>query len=211
MNKEKEVDYYIDAMNGLGVDYKPFGPRLREIRKRRGLSQEEFAKILGTHKQLISMYEREERSPRVTQVRKFAKRLNVSVAYMLGDDEAEDPRGPFWRRKEGKPFYQIFKEVVYDAMGLTTEEIIRITGLPESQIRIIEAYRVEVPPLCLAMCLAETLNVPIEVWAGQREYEPADISVHAFEIARAYMKADERAQTITRMIFDLELNGEQRL
>lgn len=206
MNRGKEADYIIDTMPGLGFNHKPFGPRLREIRKRRGLSQEELAKILGTHKQLISMYEREERSPRVTQVRKFSKRLNVSVAYMLGDDEAEDPRGPFWRRKEGKPFYQIFKEVVYDAMGLTTEEIIRITGLTESQIRIIAAHRVEVPPLCLAMCLTETLDVPIEVWAGQREYKPADISAHAFEIARAYMKADEREQTITRMIFDLDLN-----
>ena len=41
----------------VDVTYVSFGDRLRAIRKEKGMSQDEFAKLLGTSKQVLSRYE----------------------------------------------------------------------------------------------------------------------------------------------------------
>ena len=40
-----------------------FGDRLKFLRERKGVSQQEVADLLGVHKQTISGYERNERRP----------------------------------------------------------------------------------------------------------------------------------------------------
>ena len=113
MKKDKVKQTAIPTIPGLEVKYMSFGKRLRQIRKRRGLTQEEFAHVLGTCKQALSRYELEQASPRVNQVLKYAEKLHVSVDYLLGDDEAESPSNPFWEKKDGKPFYEIFFESIH--------------------------------------------------------------------------------------------------
>ena len=51
--------------------------------------------------------------------------------------------------------------------------------------------------------LTYTLGVPLEVWTGGMEYIPADISVEAREVARAYDRADEKSREIARTALDL--------
>ena len=63
--------------------------RLREIRKARGLSQEEVARLLGVSQSLISAYEKEERMPPVKKLVKLAKILNVSVEELLDKNSQE--------------------------------------------------------------------------------------------------------------------------
>jgi len=62
-----------------------FGSRLREIRRALNLTQEEFAKIFDTSKQVISRYEASKQSPKITVVRKFAACLGVSVSFLSGE------------------------------------------------------------------------------------------------------------------------------
>ena len=60
------------------------GERLREIRKRRGLTQDELANKLGINQTLVSQYERGKLRMHGTLIAAFAKALKVSSDELLG-------------------------------------------------------------------------------------------------------------------------------
>lgn len=62
-----------------------FGDILRQIRKERGLSQDELACILGTTKQVISRYETKQRVPRLSIVADFAEKLGLPLSALSGE------------------------------------------------------------------------------------------------------------------------------
>ena len=179
-----------------------FGDRLRQIRKEMGLSQEEFAKKLGTSKQVLSRYETKQRAPKISIIADYAKRLEVPVEYMLGDTEQEAYFYQLCPQVKDKPFHQIFLDVTAE-MGLDIPGIVRVTGLTDSQVRILIFKKLKEAPLPLALLLTDTLGVPLEVWTGGMEYIPADISIEAREVARAYDKADDKSREIARTALDL--------
>ena len=186
-----------------------FGERLQAVRRKNELTQEEFAELLGTSKQILSRYEREDRSPRIEVVRKYAEALHVSADYLLGDQEAEAVSAMFWAQNKEKPFYQIFIEVTLDELGLEIPDVIQKTGLTDRQVRTIITRQMKVPPLDLAMQLSDTLNVPLEVWLGIENYAPAEVSTDAYEVARAYDRADIKSKNMVRMALDLDLAKEE--
>lgn len=61
-----------------------FGKRLLEARKRKGISQEEMAKHLGTKGPAIGRYERDEMKPSIEVAAKMAEVLDVSLDYLVG-------------------------------------------------------------------------------------------------------------------------------
>ena len=200
-----------ECLQDVGVEYTTFGKRLRQIRKERKMTQEEFAKMLGTSKQILSRYEREDRSPRIEVVRKYAEALKVSADYLLGDEEAEAVSAMFWTQKKEKPFYKIFIEVTVDQMGLDLPGVVQKTGLTDRQVRTIITRQMKVAPLDLALQLSDTLNVPLEVWLGLENYTPAEVSTDAYEVARAYDRADFRDKNMARMALKLELLKEDNI
>ena len=66
-----------------------FGSRLQETRKKKGLSQEEVAKALGTKGPVIGRYEREDMKPSIETAAKLAKLLEVSLDYLAGTTDIE--------------------------------------------------------------------------------------------------------------------------
>lgn len=66
--------------------YNMFGIRLKNIRIARRLSQDELGELLGTSKQVISRYENGLRVPKITTVNEYARKLGVSLEYLIGDD-----------------------------------------------------------------------------------------------------------------------------
>ncbi len=60
------------------------GERLSELRKDKGLTQKEFAKIFGISENSVSMYERNLNTPDDELKIKFAEFFNVSLDYLLG-------------------------------------------------------------------------------------------------------------------------------
>ena len=71
------------------IDVTMFGENLRRIRLERGMSQDDFALLLGKSKQVISRYETGQRSPKVSIVAAYAEKLGVSIsALTTGDDQS---------------------------------------------------------------------------------------------------------------------------
>ena len=201
----KQLDF--DNLPDVDVHYTSFGERLREIRREHGLTQDEFAAILGTSKQILSRYELEQRSPKIEQVKKYAEKLHVSVDYLLGDTESEAVFNTICSNKKRKPFYKIFIDVT-DEMGLDIPGIVRVTGLTDNQVRLIIVRQMKDAPLPIALQLSDTLNVPLNVWVGDEDYEPTEVSVNAFEVARAYDKACLKDKNTARYALNLQMSEE---
>ena len=204
MNDNKKEQAEMDSLPEIDIHFTSFGERLRELRKEKGLSQDEFAKMLGTSKQILSRYELGQRSPKIEQVSKYAEKLKVSVDYLLGDSEAEAIYGEICGELQGKPFYEIFKDITVK-MGLNISDIVRVTGLTDRQVRSIITRRMKDAPLPIAMQLSETLNVPLEVWAGGKAYMPSELSANAYEVARAYDKASLKDRNTARLALNLDV------
>lgn len=65
-----------------------FGQNLSSIRKKRGLSQDELAKKVGTIAITIGRYERNEIKPSIEIATKIAEALEVSLDYLVGASDA---------------------------------------------------------------------------------------------------------------------------
>ena len=68
---------------GIGGDF----VRLKELRKKKGVSQLRMATDLNTTQNTISRYETGEREPGVAELIKIADYFNVSVDYLIGRTE----------------------------------------------------------------------------------------------------------------------------
>ncbi len=62
-----------------------FGERVREIRKKKGLSQEELAHKADLHRTYIGMIERAEKNITLLNIKKIANALEVSIITILKD------------------------------------------------------------------------------------------------------------------------------
>lgn len=78
-----------------------FGERLKEIRKSKEMTQEDLALVLGTSKQVISRYEKDLRTPKITIAKEYANRLGVSLLYLLGSSDDIAP-STGWEEPESK-------------------------------------------------------------------------------------------------------------
>ena len=162
--------------------------------------------MLGTSKQVLSRYEIGQRIPKITQVQEYAQRLNVSADYLMGDSVEEAAFNSLCPGKH-PPFYQIFMDIT-EQMGLDIPGIVRVTGLTDKQVRTIITRRMKDAPLPIALQLSDTLDVPLEVWTGDRLYTPRELSVEAHEVAMAYDRASLKDRNTARLALDLEQVGE---
>jgi len=60
-----------------------FGKKVRETRKKKGLSQEELACKADLHRTYIGMIERAEKNITLLNIEKIAIALDVSIGYLL--------------------------------------------------------------------------------------------------------------------------------
>ena len=63
-----------------------FGSKLKQIRLSMGLSQEEFAAKLNTTKQVISRYETEQRTPKITIAQNYADILGIPLNDLIDNN-----------------------------------------------------------------------------------------------------------------------------
>ena len=64
------------------------GQKLKEIRKRFGLSQENLAEIMNVSRQAITKWETNEGLPDVSNLQELSKVFNLTIDYLLDDDNS---------------------------------------------------------------------------------------------------------------------------
>ena len=106
-----------------------FCDKLKLLREERDMSLSEFAKLLGTSKQVLSRYERGENTPKITTVAHYAKVLNVSLAYLMNENVTD--------RRPATPFDS--KATAPDKLQLTEGEQLLLNlfrQIPEEQQQV---------------------------------------------------------------------------
>ena len=68
------------------MDIVNFGTRLKDVRLSKNITQDELAKLCNTTKQVISRYERGERTPKITVAAEYSEKLGVDLSYLLGEN-----------------------------------------------------------------------------------------------------------------------------
>jgi len=90
-----------------------FGTRLLEARKKKGISQEELAKKLGTKGPAIGRYERDEMKPSIEVAARMADLLEVSLDYLVGQTNEELDKATQKRIMEISKFSEEEKQHVW--------------------------------------------------------------------------------------------------
>lgn len=79
--------------NISNIDNNITGKRLRELRKKHNLYQEDVGNAIGVVKSSIAQYEKGQRNPKKSSLPKLAELFNTSVDYILGiTDNSEAPK-----------------------------------------------------------------------------------------------------------------------
>ncbi len=99
------------------------GDRLKKLRLKKGLTQEELGNILGVKKASISSYEKGERTPTIEHLISLIQIFNVTSDYLLGIDylvEIKDEQRPKYvpvTKEELKFINELKKDkMVYDIL-----------------------------------------------------------------------------------------------
>ena len=61
-----------------------FGDKLKEERKKKGISQKELGQKLGVSQAMIAQYEKGDRTPKIETIKKIAKALEVEAIVLTG-------------------------------------------------------------------------------------------------------------------------------
>jgi len=93
--------------------------RLKELRKEKGLTQEELSNEIGTTKLTISNWENEKHSIGSEKAKLLADLFNVSVGYLLGHSEYRDSQEASYQlyQKDPDDPYKHVKARVYSILG----------------------------------------------------------------------------------------------
>jgi len=83
------------------TNYSLFATRLRQLRKRAGLRQEELANLLNIHRTAYTKYETDRACPDQEGLLKLASCFHVSLDYLLGAEGAEAV--PSYQLENGEP------------------------------------------------------------------------------------------------------------
>ena len=71
---------------------KMFGARLKEIRNKKGMTQERLSETVGINPKYLSSIERGKENPTFNTVLKLTEALNVSLDEIFTDIDIEDPK-----------------------------------------------------------------------------------------------------------------------
>jgi len=69
------------------------GPKIRHVRKLRGLSQTKVGVLVGVHQTQVGKWEKGTNTPDIQQAKSLADVLNVPLDYLV-DDQVDDPPAP---------------------------------------------------------------------------------------------------------------------
>lgn len=100
------------------------GEKIKEVRKRQGLTQRELAEKMGTTQQNLAQYESGKRYPKLVTIEKIASALKVPLNTLLDGN------------------WQPYTKEITDSLDTVTEAIEQVTALGDDmmQDKIIENF-----------------------------------------------------------------------
>ena len=105
-----------------------FGETLKKIREERGWTLEEMAEKLGSTKQVLSRYERGERTPKITMAQKFADILGITLEELTGETRVISS-GYITTNPEDEPKNDEVRLLIRGLNKLSTEELDQATNM----------------------------------------------------------------------------------
>lgn len=114
------------------------GNRIRELRKKKGASQEDLARLLGVTKSTISKYELGHREISIEQLKKILDFFGIEYGLFLAD--LDDPKYDEWNNYVMDNFWDaLFKKKNTTKSDATTKLLSAFTTLnPEGQQKAVE-------------------------------------------------------------------------
>ncbi len=110
------------------------GKKIRELRKRKGMTQSELAALLNISPSAVGMYEQGRREPDSEMLVKIGNLFDVSADYLLGNPDPAQPKS-----REVTDIFDEFTGI------LTSQEGLMFDGVPlsgEERQKIVDALRV---------------------------------------------------------------------
>ena len=117
-----------------------FGERLAKLRKEKGLSQQELAKLFELSKSAIAMYETDRREPSNESLNELAIFFNVSTDYFLGRTDQRTPIDQLSAHTPS-PTEPFLNDLLKKVPDLTDEEKESLEEHMQFALKIIEKER----------------------------------------------------------------------
>lgn len=96
-----------------------FGNILKELRKEKGLTQRELAKLLNISNSSLAMYETDKREPDFELVKKIAEFFDVTMDYLLGNNKSNSTE-----QNGSQPYYVELNRVVQNMNKKEVEKVL---------------------------------------------------------------------------------------
>lgn len=121
-----------------------FSQKLRHLRKERGYTQQEFAEKLGISASAVGMYEQGRRKPDQNTLYRMGKLLNVSVDYLLSEDEDETPDEDLEEIiSEIKTRLLANDTLMFNGKPLNRKELERIAEVIELSVKVLSSDSIQ--------------------------------------------------------------------
>ena len=116
-----------------------FGTKLKLCRSALGLSQQQLADLVGSTKQIVSLYEKDERIPKVTTAAKYADAVKVPLKYLITDSipinlwEADDLLEDYWRASPADRLKIVVRRGIDPRIALDYERVSALAQLAKKE------------------------------------------------------------------------------
>lgn len=116
-----------------------FGTKLKLCRSALGLSQQQLADLVGSTKQIVSLYEKDERIPKVTTAAKYADAVKVPLKYLITDSipinlwETDDLLEDYWRASPADRLKIVVRRGIDPRIALDYERVSALAQLAKTE------------------------------------------------------------------------------
>lgn len=125
-----------------------FGQKVKEIRKKKNLSQQQLGQIMGIKQQTVAQYEKAIDQPKLSTVRKIAEALDVTISELVVDWSSFSPGELYEDMADNKFDYEDinprqsvndsriinhFHSLNYAGQDKALEQVEMLTKIPEYQ------------------------------------------------------------------------------
>lgn len=87
VNNEDTLCFAINCLVSDCSEEETIGERIKDIRKKRGISQKELGELSDTSETTIKQYELGKRQPRIEQLKAISKALNTPLIVLINGSE----------------------------------------------------------------------------------------------------------------------------